>query len=62
MSKTYTEEEIRAWFEYVIKKYPNSKKAEQAEMIRFSMFETCFETDRLESFVNDYRKNWKTKK
>lgn len=40
--KTYTEEEIKAYFDYIIKTYPNSPAAEQADRMKFRMFNTDF--------------------
>lgn len=36
--KTYTEEEIKKWFEVMKNKYPNSKMFEHLTSVEFMMF------------------------
>lgn len=36
--RTYTEEDIKKYFDTMIKKYPNSKTKEHFEMVKFIMF------------------------
>lgn len=48
----YTEEELKAWFEYMKKEYPNSKMLEHVEMIEYVMFDKyANEKDKLKNFV-----------
>lgn len=60
MEKTYTESEIKAYFEYLIKKYPNSVCAEQADAWLYRMFNKDFsDRDTLEYIVNKIKENQK---
>lgn len=36
--RTYTEEDIKKYFDIMINKYPNSKTKEHFEMVKFIMF------------------------
>lgn len=47
---TYTEEEIKAWFETMKKRYPNSATYNQLVSIEHIMFNSVFEKNRLENF------------
>ena len=38
--KTYTEEEIKAYFDYMIKKYKNAPAGERMELMKIRMFDT----------------------
>lgn len=40
--KTYTENEIRAWFEEMKNKYPNSNTQKYLEAVEFMMFNKTF--------------------
>ena len=47
--KTYTEEEIKAYFDYMMKKYAGSPAEEKYEMMKFIMFDTTYwKSDTLE--------------
>ena len=47
--KTYTEEEIKAYFDYIIKKYANAPVAERTELMKIRMFDTTYgKSDTLE--------------
>jgi len=47
--KTYTEEEIKAYFDYMIKKYDGAPVAEQIELTKMRMFDTTYwKSDTLE--------------
>lgn len=48
--KTYTEEEIKEWFNKMKEKYPNSHTLEHLEAVEYMMFNGIFdEEDCLES-------------
>lgn len=47
--KTYTKEEIKAYFDYLVKKYDGSPFAEQADRMKMIMFDTIYwKSDTLE--------------
>ena len=47
--KTYTEEEIKAYFDYMIKKYDGAPMAERMDQTKFTMFDTTYgKSDTLE--------------
>ena len=47
--KTYTEEEIKAYFDYMIKKYENAPAGEEMELMKIRMFDTTYgKSDTLE--------------
>lgn len=47
--KTYTEEEIKAYFDYMIKKYENAPAGERMELMKIRMFDTTYgKSDTLE--------------
>lgn len=53
---TYTEEELKAWFETMIKKYPNSSFKMSLEHVRNAMFGIKYlHEGNLEKFVNNWR-------
>ena len=41
---TYTENEIKEWFEKMKKRYPNSKIWEHLHMVEFMMFNKSYDT------------------
>jgi hypothetical protein len=43
--ETYTENEIKEWFDKMKKKYPNSGIFEQLESVEFMMFNKTFSVD-----------------
>ena len=48
--KTYTEEELKAWFDMIIKRYENAPMSDHARMIKHVMFNSVREKDKLENF------------
>lgn len=46
--KTYTENEIKEWFNEMKKKYPDSGTLNHLEAVEFMMFDKFFDTDCLE--------------
>jgi len=42
--KTYTEEEIKKWFEEMKKRYPNSNMFQHLESIEFMMFNKSYDS------------------
>lgn len=56
--KTYTEEEIKAYFDYLVKKYDGSPFAERAEMMKSRMFDTTYwKSDTLEEVTKKLKNN-----
>lgn len=49
--KTYTEEEIKAYFDYMIKKYNGAPAAESMELMKIRMFDTTYSIDTLEKIT-----------
>lgn len=49
---TYTEKEIKEWFETMKDKYPNSKTAEYLESVKFMMFDK-YSHDTLKNFKKE---------
>lgn len=49
--KTYTEEEIKAYFDYMIKKYQNAPAGESMELMKIRMFDTTYSVDTLEKIT-----------
>ena len=47
---TYTDEELKAWFEMMKKLYPNSATYNQLVSVEHIMFNSVFEKNRLENF------------
>lgn len=47
---TYTEEELKAWFSAMRKRYPNSRMYDDLEMVEDLMFNALFESDTLKAF------------
>ena len=43
--KTYTEKQIKEWFDKMKKKYPNSNIHESLEAVEFMMFNNTFKTE-----------------
>jgi hypothetical protein len=55
--KTYTEDEIKEWFDKMKKKYPNCSTLNHLEMVEFMMFNKTFGiSDCLENIKNKERK------
>lgn len=52
---TYTEKELKEWFETMKDKYPNSKTAEYLESVKFMMFDK-YSHDTLENFKKELTK------
>ena len=49
----YSEEEIRAWFEKMIEKYPNSNMEEHLKAVIGLMFDSIWESNHLEKIKKD---------
>lgn len=48
--RTYTEEELKAWFDMIIKRYENTPMGDHARMIKHVMFNAGLEKNKLENF------------
>ena len=56
--KTYTEEEIKAYFDYMIKRYAGSPAGEKYEMMKFTMFDTRYgNIDTIEAVTKKLKNN-----
>lgn len=58
---TYTEEELKAWFEAMIEKYPNSPFKRSLEHVRNEMFGIKYlHEGSLEKFIDNWREEKET--
>lgn len=55
----YTEEELKKYFNYLKKRFPNSVFKEEIEVMENIMFEPLFESHSLKYFVKELRKGEK---
>lgn len=51
----YTEEELKKYFDYLKKRFPNSVLKEEIEVMETIMFEPLFESNSLKYFVKELR-------
>lgn len=54
MEKTYTEQEIKDWFEYMMNKYQNCPANDHLRSVRDSMFDPFWKRDNLKIFVEKH--------
>lgn len=55
MEKTYTEQEIKDWFTYMIKKYHNCPTSQHLQSVYDEMFNPFWERNNLQTFVENRR-------
>ncbi len=55
--KTYTEREIKKWFEIMKKEYPNSRMLDSLESVEMLMFDKFCEYDNLEKVLKEGRQD-----
>ncbi len=56
MKNTYTEEEIKKWFEIMMAKYPNSNILQDLENVKSMMFDkTLGDKNLLKNVINELR-------
>lgn len=51
MEKTYTEQEIKDWFNSMMKKYPNCPMGQHLRQVYDEMFDPFWERNNLKTFV-----------
>lgn len=53
MEKTYTEQEIKDWFEYMMNKYQNCPAHDHFRHVRDEMFDPFWKRNNLKTFVEN---------
>lgn len=57
MEKTYTEEELKQWFQAMMKRYENCPTGFHLKSVYDSMFDDFWRSENLEVFVKKLRKD-----
>jgi outer membrane protein assembly factor BamD (BamD/ComL family) len=59
--KNYTIEDIKAYFKYLVKRYPNSDCADNAKSMMFRMFDSAFDNpDNFEKVIEKLKREAET--